>query len=82
MSLAAFVPINHQPRLLEHAQMPRDHRLRYPGSGRQAPYRDLAFATQAFKQRPPRWIGKRSEDRVLRIRYLGQSMLHWLWIDV
>lgn len=53
-----------------------------PPPWRSAPHRDLALAAQPLKQRPPRRIGKRSEDHIRCNHELGQSIPHGLWIYI
>jgi hypothetical protein len=47
-----------------------DGRLRDPGLSRQRPDRLLAFAAQPLEDRPPRGIGERPEQLIVRVRHV------------
>jgi hypothetical protein len=67
MRLAAFVAIAHETGLLQDYEVFGDGRLRDPGVSRQHSDSLLAFPAQALEDRPPRRIGKRSEEQVLSL---------------
>ena len=79
--LAAFVAVAHQPGPLQDSEVLRDGRLRNLGPGRQSPDRLLAFEAQPFEEGPPRRVGERSEEHIVRVRY-WQSITLELWIDI
>ena len=78
--LAAFMAVAHQPRLLENAKMLGNGRLRDSGSSRQSPNRLLSVTAQSLEYRPPRGIGKRSEEHIVSVRH--GSITSWLLIDI
>ncbi|MNL66779.1 hypothetical protein D3C87_1912980 [compost metagenome] len=66
MGLATFVAIDHQPRLLQHAEMLGYGRLRHTGLCRHYGDRLLAVAAQPLEDGAPRWVGEGSEKNVMR----------------
>jgi hypothetical protein len=65
--LAALVAVAHEARLPEHVEMFGDGRLRHAGARGQAADSLLAISAEALEQRPPRRIGKCSEQYVVRL---------------
>jgi hypothetical protein len=72
MRLATFMAVAHEPCLPENAEMLRDSRLRNPGPRRQRGNRLLSLAAQPFEDRPPSWVGERSEQQIVGVRHVNQ----------
>lgn len=70
---AALMAVPHQPCLLQNAQMFGDRRLRDADSSGQSTDGLLTFAAETFEESPPRRIGERLEERIVRVRHA--------WID-
>ena len=66
MGLAALLPVEHQARPLQDAEMLRHRRLRDPGAGGERADRLLALPAQPLEQRPPCGVAEGSEQDVVR----------------
>src|SRR3546814_10063506 len=75
MRLAAFVPVAHQPRLLEYAEMFGHRRLRNAGTRGQRADRRLAIEAQPLEQRAARRVGEHLEQQIGGRRHLIHNSL-------
>lgn len=79
--MAARLAIANEARLLQHAQMFRDDRLRDAGPRGQRSHGLFALAAEPLEQGPAGRVGKGAKEQILGTLAL-ELMSRWLWIVI